>query len=374
MSLYVILGLSADASRRDIERAYKRLARRYHPDLNPGDAEAEAIFVQVTEAYETLRDPERRRQYDRHGEVEAAEAPGVSEFRGFDFSFGGGRASAATFGDLFADVLKRSERVGRRAERGPDLHVELEVSFEEALAGAAREITLTRLSACRPCGGVGQVAVALRRCPACQGAGVKRWIRGHMVFANDCGECGGRGQLSHRACGACGGEGVTPRTETLTVRLPAGVVDEARVRLAEQGHAGRRGGPTGHLYVQVRVAPHPTFERDGDDLRLVLPVAVHEAALGTRVQIPTGAGAATLRVPPGTQAGQRFRLRGRGVPSALDGRRGDLIVELRVMMPRLIDERSKELFRELRNLHPEDVRADLWGAIEPIRLGQGGTE
>lgn len=374
MSLYVVLGLSADASRRDIERAYKRLARRYHPDLNPGDPEAEAIFEQVTEAYETLRDPERRRRYDRHGRVEVVASPGISEFRGFDFSFPGDPTSTATFGDLFADVLKRTERITRSSERGPDLHAELDVSFDQAMTGATRELTVTRLVPCPPCRGLGRVTVEPRRCTACQGTGVKRWIRGHMVFTNDCAACGGSGRVSYRSCGACNGEGVTPHTETLTVRLPAGVVDAAQIRLPEQGHAGRRGGPAGHLYVRVHVAPHPTFERDGNDLRLVLPVALHEAALGARIRIPTIDGPATLRVPPGTQAGQRFRLRGRGVPSAQDGRRGDMIVEVRVAMPRLIDERSKELFRELRDLHPEDVRADLWGPSEFTGVAEGDIE
>ena len=359
MSLYVILRLEADASHRDIERAYKRLARRCHPDLNPGDATAEAAYAQVSDAYETLRDPDRRRRYDRQGGVGASPAPRASEFRGFDFSFGGVSAPAATFGDLFADVLRRDDRP-RRAERGPDLHVELDVSFEDALHGVTRDVMATRLTACRPCGGLGWVALAPRRCPACQGAGVKRWTRGHMMFANDCSACGGTGSVSRSQCGACSGEGATPRTDALAIQLPAGVVDEAVVRLPELGHAGRHGGPPGHLYVMVHVAPHPTFARDGNDLRLVLPVAVHEAALGARIEIPMFDGTATVRIPPGTQAGQRFRLRDRGVPSTFDGGRGDLIIEVQLVMPRLIDERSKEIFGELRDLHPEDVRTGLW--------------
>ncbi len=361
MSLYVILGLAPGATRREIERAYKRVARKYHPDLNPGDARAVAVFDQATMAYETLLDPDRRRRYDQDGAVGPASPRQSYEFRGFDFSFRDDDRGASTFAELFDDVLARPSE-GRRAtaEAGADLDLDLEVTFEEAVRGGVREVTATRLVPCRECAAAGFVEVPPSRCPACQGAGATRWVRGHMVFARGCTECGGEGRVRRRACGACQGEGVAPRSDSISVRLPAGLADGAGLRVPDQGHAGRRGGPAGHLYVRISVLPHDVFERDGAHLRLRVPVALHEAALGTRLEVPTIDGPVGLRIPPGTQAGQRFRLRGRGAPSTLGDLRGDLIVEVQLVMPSLIDERSKEIFRELGRIHTEDVRKDIW--------------
>ena len=355
MDLYVVLGVSHGASEAEIKRAYRRLARRYHPDINPGDRIAEARFRQILHAYETLIDPQRRTRYDAGHPAESAAERRKSGFEGFDFSSRGVDYSA-TFGDLFAEVL--SERGARPAgrERGADLHQEISLSFEDALAGVQRTVTVTRREHCRTCAGSGLTRLSPGPCHVCQGTGAVRSVRGHMVFSRSCSACSGSGQQRPRACEPCGGTGQETRSETVTVRIPAGIVDGDRVRIAGKGNAGARGGAPGDLYITVRVAPHETLRREGDDLHLVLPIALHEAALGARIEIPTPVGTARLRVPPGTQSGQRFRLRERGAPSPRDGRRGDLVVEVRLMLPRMLDERSKELLREFGRINVESVR------------------
>lgn len=358
MDLYSVLGLDRKASLSEIKRAYRRLARKYHPDINPGDRAAEAFFRRLAVAYETLSDPDRRRRYDAVGEG-VAQVPDASfEFQGFDFSVAAEGPQASTFGDLFADVFRRSPGA-ERSEDGADLHAEVALSFDEAMRGAERTLTLTRVEICHACRGTGSLQSAEARCAHCQGSGHLRLARGHMVFTKSCPHCGGSGRRRQRPCPTCGGEGSQPRTETVTVRMPAGIDDGARVRVPAKGHVGRRGGRTGDLSVTVKVAPHPWFTRDSDDLHVVVPVAIHEAALGARIDVPSPEGPVKLRVPPGTQSGQRFRLRDRGVPSPRRAQRGDLVVEIRLVLPRLVDERSKELLREFGRINAGNVRKEL---------------
>jgi molecular chaperone DnaJ len=358
MDLYVVLGLPHGATEADIKRAYRRLARRYHPDINPGDRLAETRFRQILDAYETLMDPQRRSRYDAGQGVEADDERRKSGFEGFDFSSRGADYSAS-FGDLFAEVL--SERGGREPaqERGADLHHDARLSFEDALAGAQRSLSVARRENCRTCAGTGLTRVSPGPCHLCQGSGAVRTVRGHMVFSRSCTACGGTGQQRPRSCEACAGIGQETRSETVSVRIPPGVADGDRVRIPGKGNAGIRGGHPGDLYITVHVSPHPMFRREGDDLHAVVPIAVHEAALGARVDIPTPDGVARLRVPPGTQSGQRFRLRERGAVSTRDGRRGDLVIEVRLMLPKLLDERSKELLREFGRINGENVREDM---------------
>ena len=361
MSFYLLLGLDAGATTADIRRAYRRLARRYHPGVNPGDRAAEAVFQRISEAYETLVDPERRQKYDTEGAPGGEPKPAgerTFEFAGFDFSMAAQGAQAATFSELFADVLHPGGDAGRRVEAGSDLHALLSVPFLEAVSGAERQVIVTRQEVCAACRGRGHVRTPAGRCGACQATGTIRWARGHMVFSKTCGSCGGTGQLQQQRCDVCGAHGRVVRTEAVPVDVPPGTADGVRLRVAEKGHAGRNGGPTGDLYVTVRVEPHPLYRREGEHLYLQLPIAVHEAVLGTRIEVPSLDGPVKLRVPPGTQAGQRFRLRGRGVPTAA-GTRGDLIVEARLVLPPVVDERSKELMREFGRLNNEDVRRDL---------------
>lgn len=360
MDLYVILGVERSASASDLKRAYRRLARKYHPDINPGDRETEAVFRRVTEAYETLVDPERRRDYDAHGLPASRPREGGIAFEGFDFSGAPPGGAESSFGDLFAEVIAESGR-GRPGDAPAiDLHADLRVSFEQAMRGGTREVTVTRVAACEACGGSGARRVAEGRCSSCGGAGHARWMRGHMVFSRRCAACGGTGRRTHRPCGVCRAEGVASRIEAVPVAVPAGVAGGTRLRVPGGGNTGRRGGATGDLYVTVSVDPHPLFRREGDDLHLVLPVAVHEAALGARVHVPTTGEPARIRIPPGSQSGQRFRLRGRGAPSPRTGETGDLIVEVRIVLPRVLDERSKELMRQFAENSTDDVRAGLW--------------
>ena len=357
MDLYELLGLAREATLIEIKRSYRRLARKYHPDINPGDNAAETRFKEITRAYETLSDPERRVRYDAAGAI-AESATVTVGFEGFDFSTGAGHTSATTFGDLFAEVFatRRGSRSGIGPEQGADLHSNISLSFDEGMRGTRRQVALTRRETCHSCGGAGLLSVAESRCPRCQGTGVIRSRRGSMVFSRSCEGCGGSGRLNQTICNTCAGSGTENRSESITIRIPPGVSDGARIRIPEKGNAGLRGGRMGDLYIAVQVESHETFRRQGDDFHIVVPIAVHEAALGAKVSVLAPDGSAKLRVPPGTQTGQRFRVHGRGAPSPRDGTRGDLVVEVRIVLPRLLDERSKELLREFGRINAEDVR------------------
>jgi len=362
MDFYIVLGLDRGATVSDIKRAYKRLARKFHPDINPGDRMAAAQFRQIAEAYETLSDPERRRRYDSGGGAAAAR-DSTFGFEGFDFSVSVSGQTAPTFGDLFADVLHQrdSRRRDSAPSRGADLHQAISLTFDEAMRGVERVLSVTRQEQCRTCKGVGRLHVMESRCAQCHGAGTVKSARGHMVFSKPCPHCGGTGRLEQTTCPTCAGHKLEMRSEPLTIAIPPGLSDGARMRVAGKGHAGRNGGEPGDLYIALHVQPHPLFRREGDDLHVSVPVAVHEGALGARIDVPSLEGTARLRIPPGTQSGQRFRLRDRGVPTR-DGRRGDLVVEVRLVLPKMLDERSKELLREFGRINTEDVRGDLLGA------------
>ena len=359
MDFYILLGLERDATLNDIKRAYKRLARRFHPDINPGDRMAAAHFREIAQAYETLSDPDRRRRYDSTGTAAASSSERSYGFEGFDFSVRVSGSDASTFGDLFADVFQRDAEPPTSAGRGADLHQTLAVRFDEAIRGGQHGILVTRQEHCRLCTSDGRPHVPETACPQCDGTGTIRSARGHMVFSRPCARCGGRGRVRQARCQACGGQQVEMRTESLTINVPPGLADLARIRIAGKGHAGRNGGEYGDLYITVRVEPHPLFRREGDDLHVTVPIALHEAALGAKIEVPSLDGTTRLRVPPGTQSGQRFHLRERGVPSARDGRRGDLVVEVRLVLPKVLDERSKELLREFGRINNDDVRENL---------------
>jgi molecular chaperone DnaJ len=355
MDLYIVLGVRQDATESDIKRAYRRLARRFHPDINPGDRTAEERFRQVLDAYEILIDQERRSRYDAGHEPQPPGEARRNGFEGFDFSARGVDHSA-TFGDLFAEVLMDRGTRASSAERGADLHQEVRLTFEQAFSGHELACVVTRRDACRACAGAGVATGATGACSMCQGTGAVRSVRGHMVFSRTCSGCGGSGRHRPRACTACAGAGHDVRSETVTLRVPPGVTDGERLRVSGAGDAGLRGGPAGDLYMTVRVAPHERFRREGDDIHVVVPVAIHEAGLGARVDVAAPDGVARVRVPPGTQSGQRFRLRERGAPSTRTGLRGDLVVEVRLELPPLLDERSKELLREFGRINERSAR------------------
>lgn len=361
MSLYELLGLSPGASAADVRRAHRRLARRYHPGLNPGDAEAARRYAELTRAFETLSDPVQRRRYDEGGETAAApQTPDVA-FAGFDFSVAVEGGAATTFGDLFADVFRAAAGSQRRPAptMGADVHVQAVLTLADVVHGVRRTVQVARRLPCGSCGGAGRVERPAHRCGPCAGVGRVQLARGHMTFVRPCDTCGGAGVIRHWTCEACRGAGQQTRVEGREVVLPPGLTDGEEWRERGEGHAGPRGSHAGDLCVHVKVLPDSRIHRVGDDLHLALSVAVHEAVLGTRVIVETPDGPVRVRVPPGMQGGGRIRLRGRGVPSRRTGSRGDLVVTVQLVLPRVIDERGRELMREFARLHPDDVRQEL---------------
>src|SRR6185369_3577900 len=393
---YETLGVKKSASTDEIRKAFRKLARKYHPDVNPGDKAAEEKFKQISEANDVLSDPKKRKLYDQLGyysdniDPAAAEAyaraqqggygPGPAaggrgqgvpvDFSGFDFSdiFGGGAGGAATqqqsgsrsgsFRDIFSGIFggQRGGGFGMEQEGpepGTDLEYQVNVDFWQAIRGAEMRLNITRLDTCTNCHGKGFIE-SPGVCPECGGSGHIQQTSGRMKFNTTCPRCGGSGK-ARNVCNVCGGEGAVNKQETITVRIKAGTRDGQRIRLAGKGNAGLRGGAPGDLYIIIRAGDHPIFHREGDDIRLSVPVSISEAALGAKVEVPTIDGRALLRIPPGTQSGQKLRLREKGVPSATkEGHRGDEIVEVKIVVPHVQDERSKEILREFSKLNAED--------------------
>ncbi len=363
MDFYDLLGVRRAASEAEIRRAYQKHARRFHPDLNPGDPVAAERFRQVALAFEVLSDARRRGEYDRGGHVAAPVAPHVPEvgFAGFDFSPEPRQAdSAAEFRDLF-EAGFADPRGPQEPTPGEGLEQATRLSFEEAFRGTRRRVHLVRHDACPACAGRGDVAFGPLACPKCHGSGEMRARRGHMLFTRRCGLCQASGRIDRRPCLRCGAEGRVIQSEWLDVEIPAGVDHGDRVTVPGAGNAGRRGGPPGDFVLAIEVEPHAFYRREGADLHCVVPANVWEVALGAHVEVPTPDGPVVIEIPKATQAGQRFRLRKRGVPRPGTRERGDLYVELRVVVPHVRDERSRELLRELQRLNPEDPRAELCG-------------
>ncbi|MGD0990132.1 MAG: J domain-containing protein [Candidatus Sulfotelmatobacter sp.] len=405
---YEILGVKKSASADEIRKAFRKLARKYHPDVNPGDKAAEEKFKALSEANDVLSDPKKRKIYDQVGyysdniDPAAAEAyarggatgaggfggfPGGGadqtggqgvpfDFSGFDFSdivdqAGRGRRSGSSSGsggggfrDIFSGIFGGGR--GAAAEVGPepgsDLEYQVNVPFWTAIRGGVMRLNVTRQDVCATCHGQGYIE-APGKCSECNGTGQVTQTGGRMKFNVQCPNCQGTGK-NISTCPTCHGEGTISRTEPLEVRIKAGTRDGQRIRLAGKGNAGVHGGAAGDLYVIIRIDSHPIFRRDGDDIYLSVPVSATEAALGSKIEVPTIDGRALLKIPPGTQSGQKLRLREKGVPSAThEGTRGDEIVEITVTVPMPRDERTKELLRELAKLNPEDPRAELWAKV-----------
>jgi molecular chaperone DnaJ len=365
MDLYALLGVRRSASAGDIERAYRRMARRYHPGVNPGDRVAGEMYGRIQQAYQVLGDSGSRREYDQGATRPAVTATAVS-FEGFDFSSVAEGSVAATFSELFAGVF-RDAALRATAPTG-DVPVEatLSLSFADAVRGGQFPLSVARQGRCSRCAGDGRVACPPVRCPACEGHGSTRWARGHMVFTRSCEACRGDGRLTARPCPTCAGSGLRTQSDVVTVHVPPGIEDGARIAVPGRGHAPAGGGPVGYLYVLVSVADHPFLRREGRDLHLVLPLAVHEAVLGGRVDVPTLGKSVRLRIPPGTPSGRRFKIRGRGVPSVHgeDAPAGDLIVDVQIVLPAVRDDRSRELLREFGERNAQDVRRHLFGESE----------
>ncbi len=367
---YELLGVPRKATLKEIRQTYRKLARKYHPDLNPGDKSAEEKFKQIQQAYDVLSDSKKRQIYDQYGfyaeNYQGGPPPGAGtqpgdahiDFGGFDF----GGAGGTSFRDLFSQFFRGAgaESAATQPQPGSDLEYQIEIGFWEAVRGAVKKLTITRLDTCGECRGTGAVGSAAQVCTACGGSGQVTQTSGRMRFNMACSRCGGSGRL-RTICRVCGGEGRVRRADTLDVRIPAGVQTGSRVRVPGRGNAGTLGGPPGDLYIITDVQPHPFFERRGDDLYTVVPITVTEATLGAKIEVPTMDGRSVVRVPPGTNSGQKFRLREKGVPLARSpGRRGDQYVEVQVVVPKPVDERVRNLLRELSKLAPEDPRRDLF--------------
>jgi len=375
---YELLGVPRKSSVKDIRAAYRKLARKYHPDLNPGDKSAEEKFKQIQEAYEVLSDTKKRQMYDQFGfnvpGPGGGPPPGAGrggspedihfDFGGFDFGGGGGAAGAGgtSFRDLFSQFFRGAgaAQAGQSEEQGSDLEYQIDITFAEAMRGTVKKLTFTRLDVCNVCHGAGFMPGDEKVCPTCGGSGQVTQVSGKMRFQVSCSRCGGAGRL-HTICRNCGGEGRVQRAETLDVRIPPGAQTGSRVRVAGRGNAGTQGGPPGDLYIIMKVEPHPFFERRGDDLYTVVPVTVPEASLGAKVEVPTIDGRAQVRIPPGTNSGKRLRLREKGAPSARhSGKRGDQIVEVQVVVPKPEDERVRNLLKELDKVDHEDPRREIF--------------
>jgi molecular chaperone DnaJ len=359
VDLYAQLGVTRTASAAEVERAYRRLARRYHPGVNPGDRVAERLYQQVQEAYLVLGDVDRRREYDRGSAPANAEASPVA-FEGFDFSAAADGPLAATFSELFSDVFQQAAREATTPSRGLDVQVTLHLPFEDAVRGCQVPLSVTRHERCSGCRGRGFLARSVSACGVCGGDGVRKWARGHMVFSKACEACGGNGQSVRDACMACRGAGVTPRTEVVTINVPPGLESGSRVAVPGRGHAGALGGPSGDLYVTIEVGAHRYFTRQGADLHLTLPVAVHEAAFGVVLTVPGLDGPVRVRVPAGTRSGASLVVRGRGGVKPGAGERGDLVVTVQIALPASLDARSRALLREFGQINTGDVRQGLF--------------
>lgn len=372
---YQALGVKRGASAEEIRRAYRRLARRYHPDLNPGDKRAEETFKQIQEAYDVLSDSKKRKMYDQYGfysdqfrpGAEPGPAPGGFgfDFGGFDFADLEGIRRGGGFRDIFGDFFSRftggaAGEPSSEPQRGDDLEYQVTIGFWDSIRGAVRKLTISRLVSCSRCRGTG-AAGGPTTCPACQGRGTVAQQAGRMRFNLTCTQCHGSGR-TRILCRHCRGEGRVSQTEGLDVRIPAGVVTGSRVRVPGKGNAGVNGGAAGDLYIVTLVRPHGFFERRGHDIYTIVPITVNEAALGARIQVPTIDGRALLRIPPGTQSGQRFRLREKGAPSVRTGRRGDQYVEARIVLPRVLDERQKQILQDFSKLSRDDPRAEIYAA------------
>ena len=378
---YQTLGVDKTASAEDVRKAYRRLARKHHPDLNPGDKSAEELFKKVQEAYDVLSDPKKKEIYDQVGSYSENGVPGAGGgrgpnmgFGGFDFSdfargAGGGGArtppsGGGSFQDIFSQWFGRSQGEPESVEpqKGTDLEYGLNIDFWQAIRGTQVRLTINRQEVCTVCGGSGAKSGATTVCPECNGSGNVTQMAGAMRFSLTCPRCEGTGRLKNN-CPNCQGDGRVSTPETVDVRIPAGAQQGSRLRVQGKGNAGTHGAPAGDLYITVRVDEHPFFRRDGDDIEITLPVRIDEAGLGAKIEVPTIDGRALLKIPQGTKNGQKFRLREKGVANSRTGQRGDQIVTVNLEAPVVQDERTKELLREYATLHPEDPRADIWAKV-----------
>lgn len=338
---YEVLGVAKSANADEIKKAYRKLAMKIHPDRNPDDKAAEEKFKEANEAYEVLSDEDKRAAYDRHGHA------GVDPNMGGG-GFGGGGNFSDVFGDVFGDIFGGGRGGQQRSNRGADLRYNLELTLEEAVRGTNTQIRVPTLEACGTCDGTGaKKGTSVDTCRTCNGVGQVRMQQGFFAVQQTCPSCRGRGKIIKEPCPSCRGQGRVEKTKTLDVKIPAGVDNGDRIRLTGEGQAGANGGPAGDLYVQVVVKPHKIFERDGADLYCEVPISFTDAALGGDLEVPTLDGRVKLKINEGTQTGNVYRLRGKGVSPVRGGGPGDLMCKVAVETPVNLSKRQKELLREL---------------------------
>ncbi len=367
---YEILGVGRNATADEIKAAYRKLARKHHPDLNPGNKAAEEKFKEINEAYAVLSDPKKREQYNRG--PEKFEWPGAGEWAGggrggypgygagagpgYGGAPGGGFEYDFGFGDIFSELFGGGGRERGVPRRGADLYTEMEVTFKEAFGGTTRPISISRETVCPQCGGIGSSEV--KKCARCKGTGKLQTKKGFFSTVQACPECGGTGQKVLKVCPSCRGSGKKVSAEAVSVKIPAGVDNGSMLRLRGLGNAGEGGGPAGDLRIKIRVQPHPFFKRDGENVYVAVPVTVGEAALGGKIEVPTPDGKAIMKLPAGTGGGQRFKLKGKGFTSPKGGR-GNLYVDINIVLPRDIDERARAALSELEAAYGENPRKDI---------------
>lgn len=353
---YEVLGVSKGASADEIKKAYRRKAKELHPDRNADNPDSEAAFKEVNEAYDVLKDPERKAAYDRfgHAAFDGGMGPGGPRAGGFGQQGDFASAFSDVFDDLFGDIMGGRGGGGARsrAVRGSDLRYNLRITLEEAFSGQQKTITVPTAVACSACEGSGaEGGSEPQPCPTCSGMGKVRAQQGFFTVERTCPTCSGAGQIIQNPCKACGGAGRVEKERSLSVNIPPGVETGTRIRLAGEGEAGLRGGPAGDLYIFIEVRDHPLFQRDGTNLYCRVPVSVATAALGGDIEVPTiDGGRARVKVPPGSQSGRQMRLRGKGMPALRGGGRGDMFIELAVETPVNLTPRQKELLKEFDKL------------------------
>src|SRR6185312_14757955 len=351
--LYDTLGVKKGASAEEIKKAYRKLAAQHHPDKNPGDAAAEEKFKEVQNAYDTLSDPEKRKQYDRFGSANGRRGPG---FDPGDANFGGGGGTftindLGDLGDLFGGIFNRGQagRARPQPERGADIEVPVRLSFEDSLRGLETKIPVEVTTACRECGGSGaEPGTSPVICPECHGRGVISESQGLFALSQPCPRCRGNGTVIEEPCPNCRGTGRERRTKRYTVKIPAGVKDGSKIRLRGKGEAGWGGAEAGDLYVVTRVAPSDTYTRRGDDLVVEVPVTYPEATLGAQVQVPTPDGPVTVKVKPGTEDGTLLRVKGKGAPKLKGSGRGNVLARVKLTVPKKLSKKEREAIEALR--------------------------
>jgi len=365
---YSILEVSPDATQEQIKRAYRQLAQKLHPDANPGDTTAEDRFKDVSEAYATLSNPEERKEYDQVRRLASTGAFTGGGGYGGGFGGGGQQFRVEDLGDLFGgsgglgDLFgggRRTRNSGAGPLRGVDTTADLNISFEEAVAGVTTTLQVRGQSTCAHCGGTGAEPPSRpKTCPTCGGSGSIATNQGFFSFSEPCPQCRGSGVIIDEPCTVCRGSGAEVRTRSINVRIPAGVKDGATIRLTGKGGPGRNGGPGGDLLVKVHVTPHPVFTRSGNDLKVTVPISFSEAALGTKLSVPTMNGAVNVKIPAGTNSGKVFRLRGRGV-NPDKGKTGDLLAKVEIQVPARLTKDEKKLLEQLASYDTDEMRSHL---------------